>query len=292
MRSFYPFTSGEQLPCSYDSSLFFYPSRSYLVILTHPYLFKQPDTNPLSGPVQSLAESPAESPVENPVHRRTTSGTARYYAGSTAGNACGYTTPPVTGANTVSISASDWGSAYLCGTCLSIKGPDLNSVKAVVTDMCANCEAGQIGLSPDAYVGLSGTWNEDIGPLPVTWETVPCGVSSPILLRVFQPGFSDSGFQLPSIQAWDENIGIERMFITLDKSQEWVEMYRFPSNAWVATEPAFWEDDDIGVMMQSYGGQRILAFGIVGNAGAERVGSMKANFMAEEAGNVSQIFKT
>ena len=108
---------------------------------------------------------------------------------------------------------------------------------------------------------------------------------------MYQPGFTDVGFQLPGVQAWNENIGIEKMFVTLDKSEPWVEMYRFPSNAWVTLDIEFWEDSDIGVMMQSYGGQRILAFGIVGNGGEERVLSMEQNFVGNLTANVTQVWR-
>jgi hypothetical protein len=85
--------------------------------------------------VAAVAAAPSTPARGSAVVRATAanSGQATFYGGNTAGGMCsftGYTLPA--GVYGTALSDSNWANAANCGACVSVKGPNGNSIKAMV----------------------------------------------------------------------------------------------------------------------------------------------------------------
>ncbi|KAF2474411.1 barwin-like endoglucanase [Lindgomyces ingoldianus] len=169
-------------------------------------------------PSSSAAAVPSASPSSssNPVTGTegalsgTNSGEATFYGGNVAGGMCsftGYTIP--SGIYGTALSDSNWAGAGNCGACISVKGPDGNYIKAMIVDQCPGCGTNHLDLFPDAFSALAAPSK---GVIPVSWSIVPCGITSPIVLKN-KEGTSKYWF---SIQVQNANVPVSKLEVSVD----------------------------------------------------------------------------
>ena len=71
---------------------------------------------------------------------RAVSGKATHYGGNLAGGTCSFTTLPSVPAGLYGTAVGDWNNGAHCGACVSVKGPNGNSITAMVVDKCPECD--------------------------------------------------------------------------------------------------------------------------------------------------------
>lgn len=145
----------------------------------------------------------------------TNSGKATFYGGNVSGGACsfsGYTIP--SSLFGTALSQARWDDAASCGACVSVKGPDGNSVKAMIVDKCPECESNHLDLFETAFSELAATSE---GIIPISWSFVPCGIDSPITLKN-KEGTSAYWF---SMQVVNSNEPVEKLEVSTDGGSTW-----------------------------------------------------------------------
>ncbi|KAF2261040.1 barwin-like endoglucanase [Lojkania enalia] len=176
-------------------------------------------------------ESPADAAPEESVDaggdatiEGSNSGEATFYGGNVAGGMCsftGYTIP--SGIFGTALSDSNWAGAGNCGACVSVAGPDGNSIKAMVVDQCPGCGPNHLDLFPDAFAKLA---DPSKGVIPVSWSIVPCGITSPIVLKN-KEGTSPYWF---SMQVMNANVPVAKLEVSTDGGSTWMATTRQPYN--------------------------------------------------------------
>jgi len=154
----------------------------------------------------------------------TNHGSATWYGGNMSGGTCsfvGYTLPA--GVYGTAISDFNWNNAGTCGVCVSVKGPKGNSIKAMVVDQCPGCGPNHLDLFPDAFAAID---SPNAGNITVDWSVVPCGISSPIVLKN-KSGTSKFWF---SMQVVNANIGVAKLEVSTDGGATWKPTTRQPYN--------------------------------------------------------------
>ena len=142
-------------------------------------------------------------------------GNASFYGGNLEGGMCsykGYTLP--SGIFGVALSQLNWGGASNCGTCVRIKGPGGNYITAMIVDQCKDSGLNHLDLFQDGYKSLA---DPSKGVIPVSWDIVPCGINTPIVLRN-KEGMSKSYF---SIQVRNSNVAIAKLEVSTDACASW-----------------------------------------------------------------------
>lgn len=168
-----------------------------------------------------VAEEPATSPNDEVTAALT--GEATTYSGNIDGGMCsftGYTIP--SGIFGTALSDSNWAGAGSCGACVSVEGPNGNSITAMVVDQCPGCGNNQLDLFPDTYAKLAPT----PGIIPVSWSFVPCGITTPIQLKN-KEGTSKNWF---SMQVRNSNVRVAKLEVSIDGGETWKGTTRQPYN--------------------------------------------------------------
>ncbi|KZM19483.1 uncharacterized protein EKO05_0003115 [Ascochyta rabiei] len=148
------------------------------------------------------------------------SGQATFYGGNTSGGKCSFTGYTVSSSLFgTAISDSNWDGAGSCGRCVSVTGPAGNKITAMVTDQCPGCGVNHLDLYPDAFNKLS---NPSAGVIAISWDFVPCGITSPIVLKN-KEGTSAYWF---SMQVQNANIGIKSLEASTDGGKTWKQTQR------------------------------------------------------------------
>ncbi|KAF2128609.1 carbohydrate-binding module family 63 protein [Dothidotthia symphoricarpi CBS 119687] len=124
----------------------------------------------------------------------------------------GYTIPA--GLYGTALSDSNWATAGNCGACVSVTGPSGTKVTAMVVDQCPGCGTNHLDLFPDAFAKLA---DPSKGVIPVSWQVVPCGITTPIVLKN-KEGTSAYWF---SMQVMNSNIPVSKLEVSTDSGKTW-----------------------------------------------------------------------
>ncbi|KAF1915341.1 RlpA-like double-psi beta-barrel-protein domain-containing protein-containing protein [Ampelomyces quisqualis] len=181
-------------------------------------------------------------------------GDATFYGGNTAGGMCsftGYTIP--SGVFGTALSDSNWAGAQACGQCVSVTGPGGNKLTAMVVDQCPGCGNNHLDLYPDAFKKLA---DPSKGIISVSWDFVPCGITSPIVLKN-KSGTSKFWF---SMQVMNANVAIAKLEVSTDGGNTWKATTRQPYNFF--ENPAGFGADMVDVKVTSTNGKSIITKGV------------------------------
>ncbi|OHF01197.1 rare lipoprotein A [Colletotrichum orchidophilum] len=180
-----------------------------------------------------------------------TSAPATWYGGNLSGGNClfsSYTLPSsVLG---TALSYSDYNGN--CGTCLSVKGPKGNSIKVMVVDKCpSGCGKGQLDLFPDAFAKLD---DPNKGKINVQWEQVPCGITSPLIVRN-KEGTSKYWF---SMQVVNHNYPVTKFEVSTDSGKSWQPTVRQDYNYWQKSSGDGFLVDTVSVRVTCSNGKQVV----------------------------------
>ncbi|KAK2065172.1 barwin-like endoglucanase [Colletotrichum caudatum] len=173
-------------------------------------------------PAETQASSPA--PVTQNAVSPPTSGRSTFYGGNTSGGTCSFSTyqiPP--GLYGTAFSGQIWDSAAHCGSCVRVTGPKGNSVVAMITDQCNECDKGHLDLYKDAFAQLGSVSD---GVISTSYEFAECGITSPIKLHN-KSGTSAYWF---SMQVLNHNEPVSTLEVSTDGGSTWKKTARQPYN--------------------------------------------------------------
>lgn len=226
-----------------------------------------PAGSPVPYPSAASAAAAAVSPKASPNTSSAGSkrGEATFYGGNLDGGMCsftGYTLP--SGLFGTALTDSDWDSANACGTCVSVTGPSGNKITAMVVDQCPGCGPHHVDLFPDAFKKLA---DPSKGIIPVSWEVVPCGITTPIVLKN-KSGTSAHWF---SMQVMNSNVQVTSLDVSTDGGKTWKGTKRQPYNFF--ENSAGFGTDSVDVKITSSGGQSIIIKGVSVAAGTTKAGT-------------------
>jgi expansin (peptidoglycan-binding protein) len=103
-------------------------------------------------------------------------GEATYYTFANGAGACCFDSTPddlMVGA----MNQPDYAGSYVCGSCVEVTGPK-GTVTLRIVDLCPECPAGNIDLSPSAFAKIADI---ALGRVPISWHLIPCGVTGPLV---------------------------------------------------------------------------------------------------------------
>jgi expansin (peptidoglycan-binding protein) len=188
------------------------------------------------------------------VSRASNSGEATFYGGNVAGGMCsftGYTIP--SSLFGTALSDSNWSGGASCGVCVSVTGPTGTKIKAMVVDQCPGCGPNHLDLFPEAFAKLA---SPSAGVIPVSWTEVPCGITTPIVLKN-KSGTSPYWF---SMQVMNANVRIAKLEVSTDGGKTWKATARKDYNFF--ENPAGFGTQTVDVRVTSAGGQAIVVKGV------------------------------
>ena len=107
---------------------------------------------------------------------QTRTGEGTYYDFADGSGNCGFPATP-DDLMVAAINASDYADSAACGSCVRVTGPS-GSVDVRIVDQCPECPSGDLDLSPEAFERIADL---SAGRVPISWETVACPVSGPIV---------------------------------------------------------------------------------------------------------------
>ncbi|KAJ5958574.1 uncharacterized protein N7479_005724 [Penicillium vulpinum] len=142
-------------------------------------------------------------------------GKATFYGGNVGGGTCsfsGYTLPSHLFGTALSLQR--WDDAANCGACVSVTGPNGNSIKAMVVDQCPECESNHLDLFQDAFAELSDI---SAGIIQTTWSYVSCDLDGPLKLKN-KEGTSAYWF---SMQVVNANEPVTSLEVSTDGGNTW-----------------------------------------------------------------------
>ncbi|KAJ5199074.1 Barwin-related endoglucanase [Penicillium cf. griseofulvum] len=161
----------------------------------------------------STSPATTKSPSTGPSNG--TPGKATFYGGNVGGGTCsfsGYTLPShLFGA---ALSLQRWDDAANCGSCVSVTGPNGNSIKAMIVDQCPECESNHIDLFQNAFAELSDI---SAGIIQTTWSYVSCDLDGPLKLKN-KEGTSAYWF---SMQVVNANEPVTSLEVSTDGGSTW-----------------------------------------------------------------------
>ncbi|KAJ5021453.1 carbohydrate-binding module family 63 protein [Bipolaris maydis] len=215
----------------------------------------------------AAAASAAASPMASPSSSSAGSkrGEATFYGGNLDGGMCsltGYKLP--SGIFGTALTDSDWDSANACGTCVSVTGPSGDKITAMVVDQCPGCGPHHLDLFPDAFKKLA---DPSKGIIDVSWEVVPCGITTPIILKN-KSGTSANWF---SMQVMNSNVEVTSLDVSTDGGKTWKGTKRQPYNFF--ENSAGFGTDSVDVKITSSGGQSIIVQGVSVASGTTKTGT-------------------
>ncbi|KAF9694880.1 hypothetical protein EKO04_007127 [Ascochyta lentis] len=178
------------------------------------------------------------------------SGEATFYGGNTSGGKCsftGYTIP--SSLFGTALSDSNWADASNCGTCVSVTGPSGNKITAMIVDECPGCGTNHLDLYPNAFSKLS---NPSAGVIPISWDVVPCGITTPIVLKN-KEGTSPYWF---SMQVQNANVGVKSLEVSTDGGKTWQQTERQEYNYF--EQSAGYGTQSVDVKVTSTSGESII----------------------------------
>ncbi len=156
-------------------------------------------------------------------------GQATFYKGI-AGSAKGNCSLPVGINDTMhgALNTKDYDGSMACGACIEIKGPQGKAIVKIV-DRCPGCKPGDIDITKEAFAKIG---NINSGRVPVTWQFIPCKLSSGATIKVnFKAGSSK---YWTGIQIRDAKEVVKTL--AYFKGNSWIPIKRKMYNYFVATE--------------------------------------------------------
>ncbi|KAI8234695.1 hypothetical protein K4K57_010878 [Colletotrichum sp. SAR 10_99] len=195
-----------------------------------------------------------------------TSAVATWYGGNLNGGNClfsGYTLPSSVLGTALSYTNYNGN----CGTCLNVKGPKGNTIKVMVVDKCPQgCGAGQLDLFPDAFAKLD---DPNKGEIKVQWEQVPCGITTPIVVRN-KEGTSKWWF---SMQVMNHNYPVTKFEVSADGGKTWQSIVRQDYNYWQKSSGDGFNVDTVSVRVTCSNGKQV----VINNVGTTEKAQFKAS---------------
>ncbi|KAI3550925.1 rare lipoprotein A [Colletotrichum filicis] len=180
-----------------------------------------------------------------------TSAVATWYGGNLNGGNClfsGYTLPSSVLGTALSYTNYNGN----CGTCLNVKGPKGNTIKVMVVDKCpSGCGNGQLDLFPDAFAKLD---DPNKGQISVSWEQVPCGITSPLIVRN-KEGTSKYWF---SMQVVNHNYPVTKFEVSTDSGKSWQPTVRQDYNYWQKSSGDGFLVDTVSVRVTCSNGKQVV----------------------------------
>ncbi|HEX9049256.1 MAG TPA: expansin EXLX1 family cellulose-binding protein [Anaeromyxobacter sp.] len=152
------------------------------------------------------------------------SGRATTYAGTSAG-ACMF---PAGLALYAAVGPATFDGSAACGACLEVTGPAA-TVTLEVTDLCPECPAGALDLSPGAWDAATG--GAPAGVAPVTWRLVPCPGAGPVR---FVAGAGVNPWYA-SVVVQDHRYPIASVELLPSGAAGWLPLARDGANQWIGT---------------------------------------------------------
>ncbi|KAF1838997.1 barwin-like endoglucanase [Decorospora gaudefroyi] len=198
--------------------------------------------------------APSASAVVDTTSANSKRGEATFYGGNVSGGMCsftGYTIP--SGIYGTALSDSNWGNAANCGACVSVTGPSGTKVTAMIVDQCPGCGTNHLDLFPDAFAKLA---NPSAGIIDVSWDFVPCGIKTPIVLKN-KEGTSKYWF---SMQVMNSNVPVAKLEVSTDGGRTWQPTTRKDYNYF--ENPAGFGTDSVDVKVTSKSGGSIVVKGV------------------------------
>ncbi|KAF1947117.1 barwin-like endoglucanase [Clathrospora elynae] len=181
-------------------------------------------------------------------------GDATFYGGNVSGGMCSFSTYTIPSSLTgTALSDSNWASASACGTCVLVTGPSGATVTAMVVDQCPGCGLNHLDLFPAPFARLA---DPSKGVIPVSWNFVPCGITTPIVLRN-KEGTSKYWF---SMQVVNSNVGVTKLEVSTDAGKTWMATTRKDYNFF--ENPSGFNVDSLDVRVTSVGGNTIVVKGV------------------------------
>jgi expansin (peptidoglycan-binding protein) len=151
----------------------------------------------------------------NTIAKRALSGQATFYGGNTSGGQCSFTqyTLP-SGVYGTALSDSNWSTAYECGACVAVTGPNGKTITAMVTDQCPGCGTNHLDLYEDAFPNLAP---KSAGIINVSWSYVACPITSPLSIHM-KSGVSQYWF---SAQVVNAKLRTTKLEVSIDSGKTW-----------------------------------------------------------------------
>ena len=203
---------------------------------------------PAAGTSSSAVAKPTDAPYSPATGPK--KGEATFYTPDLAKDMCsfiGYTLP--SGIFGTALSDSNWEGGAECGVCVSVTGPKGNKITAMIVDECPGCGPNHLDLFPEAFAKLE---DPSKGVIPVSWDIVPCGITTPITLKN-KDGTSKYWFAMQVINA---NVPISKLEVSIDGGVNWKSTTRKPYN-FFEQESGF-GTDTVDVKVTSTNGQSII----------------------------------
>lgn len=149
-------------------------------------------------------------------------GMATVYGGKIYGGSCGFkslwTNKNMQFNYGVAINSKQYNNSLSCGSCVNIKYKDRN-VNAVVTDICPECEFGDLDLFTETYQTVI---NEEFGKKSISWNFIDC--PNEIVTNSIQLRIDEINYYWLSIQP--ENFKCSIASISILQNNYWIEMTR------------------------------------------------------------------
>ena len=196
---------------------------------------------------------------------RANSGEATFYGGTVAGGMCsftGYTIP--SGLLGTALSDANWAGAQSCGACVQVTGSSGTKIIAMVVDQCPGCGNNHLDLFPDAFKKLA---DPSKGIIPVSWDFVPCGITSPIVLKN-KEGTSKWWF---AMQVMNSNVRVSKLEVSTDGGKSWKGTTRQPYNYF--ENSSGFGSDSVDVKITSVNGSSIVVNGVSIQANSLKIAS-------------------
>jgi expansin len=193
------------------------------------------------------------------------SGQVTYYGGNLRGGMCSFSTyNPPGNVYLTAISDANWNGSSACGVCVRVAGPAPahTQITAMVVDQCPGCGTNHLDLFPDAFARLA---NPSAGIIPVTWDVVPCGISSPIAVRS-KEGASRWWF---SMQVLNSNVAVKQLDVSTDGGRTWQGTNRKPYNFFEKSGGGGFGTETVVIRLKAYSEESLLVYNVGVNAGQQ-----------------------
>ncbi|TVY38558.1 Expansin [Lachnellula occidentalis] len=156
--------------------------------------------------------------------KRALSGQATTYGGNVVGGACSFSTYTLpSNIFGTALSDSNWDTSANCGACVSVTGPDGNSITAMIVDECPGCGTNHLDLFPTAFTSLASL---STGVIDVAWSYVDCPITSPLQVHL-KEGVSEYWF---SMQVVNANKAVSKLEVSTDSGSTWQSTTRMDYN--------------------------------------------------------------
>lgn len=119
----------------------------------------------------------------------------------------------------------------------------------MVVDQCPGCGNNHLDLFQAGFARLADISR---GIIPISWDFVPCGITSPIVLKN-KSGTSPWWF---SMQVQNSNIAVASLEVSTDAGRTWQRTQRQPYNFF--ENSAGFRTDFVDVRVTSTSGQTII----------------------------------